>query len=673
MRNLRPLRVFLPLIGLSLFLLLVPNAGYADLPETINYQGRLAATGGALVNGTVAMSFSIYNVKTGGTALWTESYATVQVTNGQFSVDLGSVVTMDLPFDEKYWLGVTVGTDPEMTPRKPFTSVGYAVRSLHAQNADHASQAQDANNATDALHADTADEATHALTADTATSAGTATTATSALSADSATHADDSDHATAADTADLTLGRNEVNLAIVTPDLRSGDPPGPGVGVYTDPATAMLDRSIWCSAPSASSPCLLRIMPGTYVLGAPGLPTEPWVEIQGSGEQVTIIQLASTVNAAPDSTISHLTLEFQTGLTSDGMQIQDDEVRISHVTLKAPTDPSWSDAVIRVGNGAPTPVRPDLSHVTISMDHGIGVHVMDASPRLSHVRVRIDATSSSSATGFHIEGSYSSPVITNAEVTAAATGPPGNIIGVQNVSGATPLLKNLLITFDLDSGGGTGPIFGVRSVSASPTVTDARISGTVNPDLSLKGVYAHGGGATELQRVWVDLDRTMGGGGGTLTGIENNGASTLILMGDVQVAVGSDDCGEGYGVRVMNADLGMSGSRVTVQSPICCPTLLAMEMQNSTVEITRSTVASEQTGGGCGPAIVTASGSTLNADHSVIRGSGSSIEGPSSPGVVHLIGASKLIGNVQGMDFDCVGSYTEDPPGSLRALDSNCN
>jgi hypothetical protein len=227
-------KVLLALITSGFLFLLITGVGRAALPETINYQGRLAAASGQLVNGNVAMTFSIYNVKVGGTPLWTESYAAVLVTNGQFSVDLGSVVTLDLPFDEKYWLGVTVGADPEMTPRKPFTSVGYAVRALHAQNADHANQAQDANNAvqaenaTDASHADTADEATHALSADTATTAGTATLATDAL------NADDADHATAADTAGFSLGVNEQNVAVVTTGLRSGGPPSSGSAVYTN-------------------------------------------------------------------------------------------------------------------------------------------------------------------------------------------------------------------------------------------------------------------------------------------------------------------------------------------------------------------------------------------------------------------------------------------------------
>src|SRR4030067_2468809 len=107
-------------------LLLGVSYGYAAIPYTINYQGYLTDSGGNPVNGTVSMIFKIYTES--GTLLWTETQNSVSVNNGIYNVTLGSANTTlgTLNFDIPYFLGVTVGTDPEMTPRQPLTSVVYA-------------------------------------------------------------------------------------------------------------------------------------------------------------------------------------------------------------------------------------------------------------------------------------------------------------------------------------------------------------------------------------------------------------------------------------------------------------------------------------------------------------------------------------------------------------------
>ncbi len=119
-------KIVCSLVAMVLLLLLSLSSGYAAIPDTINYQGYLIDTvSGLPVNSAVAMTFSLYNVETGGTALWTENQ-TVSVIAGIYSVELGAVTPLTLPFDNPYWLGVKVGADPEMTPRFPLTSVGYA-------------------------------------------------------------------------------------------------------------------------------------------------------------------------------------------------------------------------------------------------------------------------------------------------------------------------------------------------------------------------------------------------------------------------------------------------------------------------------------------------------------------------------------------------------------------
>ena len=121
-------RIFL-LVG-GLFFLAFSSIGYADVPHRINYQGKITTPGGALVDTTIQMVFSIYATPTAVSALWSETHPAVVVQKGIFSVILGMINPLDS--DDFYWadslyLGVKVGTDPEMTPRKQIVSSGYAI------------------------------------------------------------------------------------------------------------------------------------------------------------------------------------------------------------------------------------------------------------------------------------------------------------------------------------------------------------------------------------------------------------------------------------------------------------------------------------------------------------------------------------------------------------------
>ncbi|MCJ7459746.1 MAG: hypothetical protein MUP17_12265 [candidate division Zixibacteria bacterium] len=112
----------------------------AEVPKMINYQGKITTPQGALISDTFSMVFSIYADSTGGTPLWTETQASVKVEYGVFSVLLGSVNPISATvFDgNTRYLGLKVGNDNEMTPRKAIVSVGYAYHSAVADTAHFA-------------------------------------------------------------------------------------------------------------------------------------------------------------------------------------------------------------------------------------------------------------------------------------------------------------------------------------------------------------------------------------------------------------------------------------------------------------------------------------------------------------------------------------------------------
>jgi len=70
----------------------------ADVPQLLNYQGRLTDPSGNPKNGTFTMEFAVYHAETGGNQLppgtpWSETQ-NVTVTDGVFNVLLGSVTAL---------------------------------------------------------------------------------------------------------------------------------------------------------------------------------------------------------------------------------------------------------------------------------------------------------------------------------------------------------------------------------------------------------------------------------------------------------------------------------------------------------------------------------------------------------------------------------------------------
>jgi hypothetical protein len=109
----------------------------AQIPRTLSYQGVLTdAAGQPRPNPSYQFTFRLYEVASGGTALW-EEQKTLPVNNGLFATALGDQVPFGpaVKFDRQYWLGIQVGNEPELAPRIALSSVGYSMSSLHADTA----------------------------------------------------------------------------------------------------------------------------------------------------------------------------------------------------------------------------------------------------------------------------------------------------------------------------------------------------------------------------------------------------------------------------------------------------------------------------------------------------------------------------------------------------------
>lgn len=112
-------------LGLMLFSILTYTQ---SIPDLINYQGKITDSSGMFINNNVDLTFRMFDVETGGSALWEETQTGVKVSDGYFHVLLGmdSAFPAGLFSIPNLWLSTEVNNDGEMTPRSRLASVPYS-------------------------------------------------------------------------------------------------------------------------------------------------------------------------------------------------------------------------------------------------------------------------------------------------------------------------------------------------------------------------------------------------------------------------------------------------------------------------------------------------------------------------------------------------------------------
>lgn len=112
------------LVLTALFSLFISIPAHAAANTSINYQGKLyTSSGSAVANATYSIQFKLYTAATGGAAIWSETQS-VQTTGGLFTALLGSVTPFtNVDWNQPLYLGITVESDSEMSPRHTIGSV----------------------------------------------------------------------------------------------------------------------------------------------------------------------------------------------------------------------------------------------------------------------------------------------------------------------------------------------------------------------------------------------------------------------------------------------------------------------------------------------------------------------------------------------------------------------
>lgn len=500
------------------FCLLLFSANTAAMPpDTINYQGYLTNAQGSPLNGNVDLLFSLWDASSGGSELWNEAISGMAVSQGVFEAVLGTTNPLpDAIFANPLYLEIRVNGEV-LSPRKAFKSAPYAMRARQVDldpftilGASCSSGqipkwsgaawicADDLSGTGDitaviagqglsgggpsgdvTLSADTsylqrrvsgsctpgssirAIDATGAVICQPdANSGGTVTqvdsgsgltggpiTGSGTLSVDfagtgTAQTAARSDHHH-----DSLYQKKYGKVAVVA---KSG-------GDYADPVSAMSNRATWCGAPSAANPCLLKIMPGEYDLVTGNLTMQPYIDIEGSGENVTKIRSGPSsqgvVNGADNAEIRFLNIEHAGGVTlARGFYNDSTSPKMFRLTISVSGGTSGNYAVYNRSSSS------QMSHLTItaagpSTNYGIFVDLSTLTLK------NLNVSSIGGTLGMAVHAQASTLSIEDSTITAS--GAPSSIAA--DSSNSLIFLKNL----NLKANGGANSNYCLQTSNAS--------------------------------------------------------------------------------------------------------------------------------------------------------------------------------------------------------------
>lgn len=150
-------RILVSLIALLVGGIIFRSQVFAAINEQIPFQGKLTNVSGVSVaDGNYDIVFKLYTVSSGGTAIWTGTHTVVNgnavtVADGIFDVMLGSGTGNSLSgvnFNQTLYLGITVESDSEMTPRKTIGVVpqSFVSKYLETVSGNGAAAGTSANN-----------------------------------------------------------------------------------------------------------------------------------------------------------------------------------------------------------------------------------------------------------------------------------------------------------------------------------------------------------------------------------------------------------------------------------------------------------------------------------------------------------------------------------------------
>jgi hypothetical protein len=315
-------------------------------------------------------------------------------------------------------------------------------------------------------------------------------------------------------------------------------------GDYTNPAFAMNDHGTWCGTPSATNLCLLKIMPGVYDIGTGTVVMVPYLDIEGSGQNVTVITgtvnsginppTLGVINGANNAEIRFLTVN-NTGNGDVAILNVSQSLTMTNVTVNAS---GWGTTKIAIENFS---CSPTMTNVTANASGGTYNYAVSNDSSASTM-TNVTATASGGTDSYGVYNPYSSPTMTN--VTANASGAANNYAVYSASINSSPVMTNVTVTA---SGGANN--YGVYNYySASPTMTNVTV--TASGGANNYGVYNYYYTISAPLPVMTNVTVTASGGTNNY-GIYNDSSASPAMTN--VTATAKDGAGDNNGVYNKNS------------------------------------------------------------------------------------------------------------------------
>lgn len=304
------------------------------------------------------------------------------------------------------------------------------------------------------------------------------------------------------------------------------------VGPGSTPAasgTALLNALTSIADNSASKPYLIKLEPGVYDVGSTMVVMKPYVDIEGSGQQSTIIQgvgndggdnplLIGIVKGASNAELRNLQVKSQgTGFAiSIGLVIESANTRVKDVTLvSSGASNNWGS---RVANGVVSGLNPIFERVTIEVQGGDIAYGIVNAAELANTSIRdsrITVAGAGDAYGLYAtQGLFKETHRVQADVSGTYQA-YGYYVQLLGFSGTIKLTESTL------NATSTGTAYGVGFVAG--LVSGAIVRST----LTASGAQSYGFSGNGFSQVTIDHSELVGQTATVVGGIVNIGATRL--------------------------------------------------------------------------------------------------------------------------------------------------
>jgi hypothetical protein len=301
--------------------------------------------------------------------------------------------------------------------------------------------------------------------------------------------------------ASVVIGGNYTDIGtIVVISPKPGDTP-------QNNGTALLNNLAGITG-DANNPYLIKLGPCIYDIGTSSLQMKQYVDVEGSGENTTIITgnilglFSGVVQGA-----NHAEIRFLTVRNTGG-----------------------GGTAIAIYN---TSASPKITNVTASCSGGSTLNHGVSNSYSSPTMTNVTASASGGTWNHGVYNAYSSPTMTN--VTASASEGSEYNFGVYNDFSSSPTMTNVTASA---SGTGGSNNHGVLNSSSSPTMTNVTASGLGGTNQY--GVYSTNGGTIMIKNsviigstntIFNDTNTTTRAANTKLDGGPVNNTGTLTCMG----------------------------------------------------------------------------------------------------------------------------------------------